>query len=112
MTCKELTPQELKITNGCGSSFIFARPFRIPKWISRQFWRCCNRHDIRYQRGVDPVEKAMADDELLDCMYYSAFHGPWWNRWILLTVADLTYWCLGTWLSDWCFHVAGKGKIV
>lgn len=106
MTCRELTAAELVTTNGCGSSYWLARPFRIPRWISAAFFRCCNRHDIRYQFDTLTIRKERADDELFDCMYYAAFHGPAWKRPILLALADLTYWCLGTWLSNLCFKVA------
>ena len=104
--CSPLTSEQLKTTNGCGSSFWLARPFRVPKWISRQFWACCNRHDIRYQKGKNLAQKYQADDELYDCMYYSAYHGPRWKRWFLLKMADFTYWCLSTRLSFMCFNVS------
>lgn len=104
-----LTQEQLKTTNGCGSSFFLARFFRIPKWVSSMFWKCCNRHDIRYQEGMFLEEKQRADDELLDCMYYSAYHGKRWKRWFLLKIADITYWCLSTRLSDMCFSTAKVG---
>lgn len=108
MNCTEVTKEQLKTTNGCGSSAWFAWPFRIPRWISKAFFRCCNRHDIRYQVGTTIANKWFADDELLDCMYYNAFHSPWWQRCIKIKVADLVYWCLGTTISKWCFKKAGR----
>jgi hypothetical protein len=104
--CHELTSAELSTTNGCGSSYILARPFKIPRWVSNQFFRCCNRHDIIYQRESDTTSKHFADDELYNCMYYAAFHGPAWKRPFLTRLADITYWCLNTWLSRICFSVA------
>lgn len=108
MNCKELTPKQLKTTDGCGSSSWFARPFRIPRWASKAFFRCCNRHDIRYQTEDEFEEKCRADDELLDCMYYNAYHSPWYQKWIKLKIADFVYWCLDTKISDWCFTAAKK----
>jgi len=101
--CVELTPEELKTTNGCGSSYWVAWIFRIPKWLSKAFFRCCNRHDLGYQKGLTLEQKQRHDDELLDCMYYSAFHGPWYQKGIKLKIADIAYWCLSTWLSTKCF---------
>lgn len=103
MSCKELTKEELKNTNGCGSSYWLAWIFRIPKWIWPGGFRCCNRHDVRYQNKED---KEHADDELLDCWYYSAFHGPRIFRFIRLKIADLGYWALNTKLSNLCYKKA------
>ena len=110
MDCNELTKEELKTTNGCGSSYWVAWIFRIPKWLSRMFWRCCNRHDVKYQAGKSIGTKQRADDELYDCMYYSAYHGPRWKRRLLLALADFTNWCLSTKLSDKCFMAADEPK--
>ncbi len=109
LLCRELTKRELKSTNGCGSSFVLAWPFRIPRWISKAFTRCCNRHDLRYQRRKD---KAFADDELLDCMYYDAYHSNRWQKWYKLKLADFTYKCLNTKLSQKCYDAAKKGSIL
>jgi len=103
ISCAELSEEQLKTTNGCGSSYWMAWIFRVPKWVSKSFFRCCNRHDIKYQ---SKVEKAIADDELYDCMYYSAFHGPLWQKNIKITFADLIYLCLNTKMSNVCFKKA------
>jgi hypothetical protein len=103
--CKELTKSELRQTNGCGSSYWMARIFRIPKWISKHFTRCCNRHDLRYFNSYD---KAFADDELYNCMYYNAFHSPRWQRWYKCKLADLTYWALSTRLATKCYNAPFK----
>ena len=105
--CPELTEAQLSTTNGCGSSYPAAWIFRIPRWVSRAFFRCCNRHDIRYQLGVTLQHKWEADDELLDCMYYSAFHGPWYQKNAKLTLADFVYTCLRSRLSEKCFKKNG-----
>jgi len=104
--CDELTPKQLKTTNGCGSSYWAVWIFRIPKWVSKAFFRCCNRHDIMYQYGMTKTDKEMADDEIYNCMYYSAYHGPWYQRWIKTKTADFVYWCLNTKLSQKCFKKA------
>ena len=98
--CKELLPKELQFTNGCGSSYWLAWIFRIPKWSWQGAWRCCNRHDVRYQ---NQEEKERADDELYDCWYYSAMKGSKWVRGFRLRIADLGYWALNTKLSDSCY---------
>ena len=102
-TCKDLTIEELKTTNGCGSSYWLAWVFRIPKFIWPGAYRCCNRHDLRYQNKED---KQRSDDELYDCWYYSAFHGPEYLRGFRLKIADLGYWALNTKLSNHCYKEA------
>jgi len=106
--CLELSADELKTTNGCGSSYPAAWIFRIPKWLSNSLFRCCNRHDIKYQLGMSLKEKHLADDELLDCIYYSAYHGSRYTRYVKTCIADIVYLCLSTKLSDICFTRAGK----
>ena len=101
MTCKELTKEELKCTNGCGSSYWLARLFRIPDFVSKAFTRCCNFHDRSYAKQEN---KNRADDELLDCWYYDAFHSPKWQRWWKLKLADLGYWAITSKLSDVCYR--------
>ena len=101
-----LTKEQLKTTNGCGSSYFLARPFRIPKWISKSFFNCCNFHDVGYTNNTVLINKWEADDNLLNCMYYSAFHSSWWQKRIKLKVADFVYFCLSTKLSDKCFEKA------
>jgi len=108
MSCKELTPEQLKITNGCGSSYWAVWIFRIPKWVSKQFWRCCNRHDLHFQSGKSIIIKWSADDELYNCMYYSAYHSPPWQKYWKLKLADFIYKCLGTKLSMLCFIKATR----
>jgi len=54
------------------------------------------------------MEKYIADDELLDCMYYSAYHRSRYARCIKTYIADMVYWCLSTELSNRCFTQAGK----
>ncbi len=86
--CREMTDLELQGTNGCGSSHWALFMFRIPEWLAPGFKRCCNRHDRRYQNAED---RAYADDELYDCWYYNAYHGPRWQRWYKLKIADIAY---------------------
>ena len=122
MICKELIPEQLVTTNGCGSSYWAAWVFRIPRWMSAPFTRCCDRHDIRYQEGdytldADPagegrsyvklITKEHHDDELYNCWYYAAFQGPKWKRGVLLRMADIGYWMLNSRLSDACYLRAG-----
>lgn len=38
--CEGLTQEQLSTTNGCGSSYWLAWIFRIPKFISKEFY-CC-----------------------------------------------------------------------
>jgi len=101
MTCKGLTKEELKHTNGCGSSYWLARPFRIPDFVSKAFTRCCDFHDISYQNQED---KDRVDDELLDCWYYNAYHSPKGQRWWKLKLADLGYWAITSKLSGVCYR--------
>ena len=96
MNCSPLTAAELKSTNGCGSSYLLLAWARIPFL----FRHCCDRHDLRYQRAED---KDRADDEMLDCMYYAAYHGPRWSRGLKLIVADLAYLAITSSLSNICY---------
>lgn len=105
-----LTPEQLATTNGCGSSFFFARPFRIPKWLG--FDRVCRTHDYSYSTGKTLEEKYEADDELYNAMMYDSFHTK--NKImkaIKIQVTELTYYCLSTKLSDTCFMKAAKPVI-
>jgi len=104
MNCKGLTEKQMKAGNGCGSSYWLAWIFRIPKWVSKDFYCACQCHDAAYQAHKGLFEKWQDDDMLLDNMYYSAFHSPWWQKWIKLKTADFVYWCLSTSLSDYCFQ--------
>lgn len=99
----ELTPAEQKTVNGCGSSYWLASIFRIPSWASKKLTKCCDRHDIRYQHHEN---KQDADWELYNCMYYSAYHSPPWQKWIKIKLADLTFRCLNTELSQTCYREA------
>ena len=108
--CKCLTEEELKKTNGCGSSYWAAWIFRIPKWFSKEFYCACCRHDKAYTEGKSLIDKYKADDNLLDEMYYSAFHSNFIMKRIKLKLADLTYYCLSTKLSDKCFMQASVDK--
>jgi len=108
--CKDLTQEHLKLVNGCGSSFWLAYPFRIPKFISKDFWCACNCHDINYQNVSTLDDKYQADDKLYDDMYYSAFHSPIWQKYLKIKIADFVYWCLSTKLSQICFEKAKPKK--
>ena len=97
-----LTPGQIATTNGCGSSYFLARPFRIPKWLG--FHCLCQIHDYAYSTGSTLEEKYEADDELYNAMMYDSFHTK--NKImkaIKIQVTDATYWCLSTKLSDACF---------
>lgn len=98
----ELTEAELVTTNGCGSSHWALILFRIPKWVSKAFTRCCNFHDIDYQYQTG---KADADDNLKNCMYYNAFHSPWYQKWVKLIIADLVYIAVTSKASNWAYNV-------
>ena len=104
--CKELTENERKTTNGCGSSYWLAWPFRIPKFVSKSFYCACCCHDIAYSKGRTIEDKHRADDNLKDDMYYSAYRSNRFQKYIKLRVADLVYWCLSSKLSDKCFKKA------
>jgi hypothetical protein len=106
--CEGITDDELKTTNGCGSSYWLAWIFRIPKFISHNFFCCCAFHDLKFQHNNKIEEKHKADDALYDCMYYSAYRSPIWQKWIKTKIADLTYWALSTKLSDICFLKASN----
>lgn len=107
MSCEELTKEELKNTNGCGSSYWLVSWIRLPRWLSESFFHCCNRHDLRYQRQED---KAFADDELYDCWMYNAFHSPWWQRGWKIKLAEIGYWCLNSRMSDVCYVKGGRDE--
>lgn len=108
--CKGLTQEQLNISNGCGSSFWLAYIFRIPKFISQEFYCCCNFHDVNFINGTTIQEKQIADDKLYDCLYYSAYHSPNWQKWFKIKIADLVYWCLSTKLSDIAYEKAKPKK--
>lgn len=95
-----------KRINGCGSSFILAWPFRIPKWVNKQFTTCCNRHDLYY---MYQMPKDLADDILYNCWYEEAYQHKGLKRKLLCKLADFGYWCLNTKLSEMCYE-AGKRK--
>lgn len=99
--CKDITPEQLKTTNGCGSSYWLAWIFRIPKWISKKLYCCCGCHDIQYQEMRD---KEVSDLELRACVRHSALNGPWWQKWIKWKTGDLMFWALNTKLSMECFY--------
>lgn len=109
MNCPSIiiTKRMLKNVNGCGSSFPPAYIFRIPKWVSRAFTKCCNMHDVRYQAQL---KKELADDLLYNCMYYSAFQTTGLKRYIKIKIADFVYWCLNTKLSEMCYSAADRRK--
>jgi hypothetical protein len=102
--CKEMTELELKDTNGCGSSHWALQFFRVPRWVSEGFFRCCNRHDRRYQNSED---KDFADDELYDCMMYSAMHssGTWWK----VYVVEIVYIAITSKISNIAYAKYKKG---
>ena len=95
--CKELTIEQLKNTNGCGSSYPLLWIFRIPKWMSRAFYRCCNRHDLSYQNQEG---KNSADDELYNCWMYNAYHSPWWQKHFKIKIAEIGYAAITSKLSN------------
>ena len=103
MKCEGVTEKQMQAGNGCGSSYWLAWLFRIPKWVSHDFYCACQCHDAGYQAHKTLLKKFMDDDLLFDNMYYSAFHSPGWQKWIKIKVADFVYWCLSTKLSDYCF---------
>lgn len=110
--CPGITEEQLKTTNGCGSSAWYAWIFRIPKWFSHDFWCYCNTHDIIYQ---DPalrslVFKFRADDALINAMYDSAFLGSIWLRYPRYLIATLTWYALSTKVSEWCWYRAKRGQ--
>lgn len=104
--CEGISKEELKLSNGCGSSFWLAYVFRIPKWLSHAFFCCCSTHDILYQLGKTIKEKHVADDTLYDCMMYSAFHSPPHQKKLKILLAELVYWALSTKLSDIAYQKA------
>jgi hypothetical protein len=126
MNYDSLTKEELKTTNGCGSSAWFAWPFRIPKWLAPWFYLPCCRHDLRYsgkaaykiidiyphckaekQYTIQTIRKVMADDELYNAWYFAIYHdAPQWMKGILCRLADFGYWCLKTKVSQWCYNKA------
>ncbi len=128
MKCDPLTKEELKTTNGCGSSTWFAWVFRIPKSLVPWFYLPCCRHDRRYsehggfkivdlyphykaekQYTLLTIKKVMADDELYNAWYYAIYNkAPCWARWVLCKIADTGYWCLNTKVSQWCYNQAVK----
>ena len=87
--------------NGCGSSHWALLIFRIPRWISEDFFDCCNKHDTAYQNQED---KKRADDNLYNCMYKSAYLDFGFKKWIKLKIADIIYWCLNTKLSNLAYN--------
>lgn len=104
MICKGIDDNELKKTNGCGSSYWLAWIFRIPKWVSKDFWCACNCHDLYFQEYVTLEKKQYADDLLYDLFYYYSYKDKIiWRRNIKTKIADIVYLCLSTKLSEICF---------
>ncbi len=105
--CKELTLEELKGTNGCGSSHWLLQVFRIPKWLSKGLFRCCNRHDLRYGNLED---KAFADDELYDCWMYVCMHSGWFKRLWMYPVIEAGYAAVTSKASELAYNKCIKDK--
>lgn len=108
--CPGITSEQLKTTNGCGSSAWYAWIFRIPKWFSHEIWCLCNCHDLKFQDKIKRslIDKWAADDKLYDGIYYVAFHSPKWLKPLFIQIAEITYWCLSTRISEWCWHRAKR----
>lgn len=100
--CKDLTDNQMKLTNGCGSSYWLVWLFRVPKWLSEKMFCCCGCHDYQYLMQKD---KEIADLELKACIYYNAFKSPKYQRWAKIKIANLIYWALNTKMSQKCYNI-------
>lgn len=108
--CPGITEEEMKTTNGCGSSYWLAYIFRIPKWFSHPIWCACNKHDIKFQNCTTLDEKKIADLELIAAIEWDGYNDPRpFMRWLKLKIAEKVEWCLNTKLSERCF-VKAKPK--
>lgn len=111
MICDGIPDEKLALTNGCGSSYWLVWIFRIPKWVSKEFWCACNIHDIMYQEGTTISDKTYADNLLLDAMYKSIDYDRIYIRGLLKsTLAYIVAFCLSTRLSMSCFKAAKPEK--
>lgn len=110
-TCKGISEEELKTTNGCGSSYWIAWLFRIPKWFSHEFYCACCKHDLKFQREVSLQEKRKADTMLIQELCDSARLDSNLIRarikWFLI---DIVIVLLDTKVSEWCFYKAKPKK--
>lgn len=109
--CPGITPEQLKTTNGCGSSAWYAWIFRIPQWLSHDLYCKCGCHDLGYQdkTQISWEHKRIKDVALVDSLYDSAYMGPVWQCSIKVVVAEVVWWCLNTWLSKLCYLAAKIG---
>lgn len=109
--CPDITDKQLATTNGCGSSAWYAWIFRIPKWVSKDFYCACAEHDIMYQssplRGM--IFKHYVDRKLYNTMYRAAYNeANFIKRWVLLFCAKTTQAALNTKISLWCWYRAKR----
>lgn len=109
--CPGLTDEQLKTTNGCGSSAWFAKPFRLPKWLvdPKIHCACCN-HDIVYQdkAKTSPFQKSIADAQLYNAIVDDAMGSGWIAKNFKLAVAEIVYHALKSKISWWCWKAAKK----
>ena len=109
--CPGLTDEQLKTTNGCGSSAWFARPFRLPKWLVGQKIHCaCNVHDLAYQdiTNTTRLYKRFADTQLYNAIVDDAMGSRWIMRHFKLAIAEIVYHALKSKISWWCWKAAKK----
>ena len=109
-TYDDLTPEQLKTANGCGSSFWMAAMFRLPRCLFPRISKACDCHDIGYQNGDpdDLDEKYALDAQLVEDIREIARKSGSVTRWYKMGIADLIEFALSTKLSEKCWKEASK----
>lgn len=101
----DLTPDQLRRTNGCGSSFLPAVLFRLPRFLFPGISKACDCHDIGYQLPGTLNDKYAHDAQLVeDFLEWSRAGGGWFTRAWRFKVAHLVWWSLDTKLSEACWE--------
>lgn len=105
----DLTPDQLRRSNGCGSSFLPAVLFRLPRFLFPKISQACDCHDIGYQQGGSLADKQAIDDQLVEDFLDWSRSGKFWivRKWRfgLTRIIELA---LETKLSEMCWKAARR----
>jgi hypothetical protein len=105
----DLTPDQLKRSNGCGSSFLPAAMFRLPRFLFPRISKACDCHDVGYQIPGTLEDKWAHDAQLVeDFLEWARAGGNSVVQAWRFKVAHIVWWVLDTWLSELCWRWAQR----
>jgi hypothetical protein len=93
--------------NGCGSSWWPVAWLRIPRWMSPEWSKFCDCHDLQY---VDQKSKKIADSCLVWRLNRNTRESPPWQKPIKKMAIKIIRLMLSSKASEWCYKEAGKIK--